>query len=83
LVSQKVEMEEIKNKITYHLWNDGFVDAEMIFAIHPEFLELDHSEIFHGMQELLDAGMTEREMRNWLYQTCSDIDEGKIKFELE
>jgi hypothetical protein len=65
------QIEDVKTALTYHLWNYDFQDESQIRIIHPEFLELDYPEIYHGLNTLRAIGMTEQEIKDWLIETIN------------
>jgi hypothetical protein len=78
-----MSIEEIKDKLTYHLWNDGFYDEEQLRQIHPEFLEMDYPEIHEGLEALEAEGLTQKGIRDWLREILEKIYNKEVDYEIE
>ncbi len=85
-VNNEVNIENIKNikkQLTFDLWNGDFLCTEFVL----ELLSLDEAdaknenpEVYYGWKKLLEQIPREQALE-WLVEICSQIDDGKLKYE--
>jgi hypothetical protein len=81
----EMNIEEIKKRLTFDLWNYEFEDPELMFELEghgEEYAKNENPEVYYGWKQLQEH-IPRAEALEWLEDICSQIYNGQIKYEFK